>query len=462
MTSTPVKSVSASLMDMTVSQTGKNAQGAGDFQKVWDSQKSKGAADGGVRGSAGRPAHRGSSLKARERQVVQSDDRQPVEELSPEEQEQAAEVMGAAAQQLMERLMESFGVSAEELQTAMSELGMEQMDILDAGAFSNLFMKLGGAADPYALLTDSALYERYQALTGQLRETLAESAEALGMDLGKLLRFLEKSPGAEPMEVPAAEDRQPVFVAETEDVLTTETSQPSVEKPQEPTEGQMSEEGNPSDGQPENERQIDLPAPKLKKEQFQPGLRQTAKTEQFQLGLQQTAETAQFRFGLQQTAEAVQSSPWSTDTREIMNQILDYMKLNLNGDSTSLEMQLHPASLGTVQVQIASRGGAVTANFIAQNEAVKTALETQMVQLREQFDAQGIKVEAIEVTVQTHEFERNLDEQGRGRGSQEPERRGRIRRINLSHPVSPETMDEEDALEAEMMAADGRTVDYTA
>ena len=126
-------------------------------------------------------------------------------------------------------------------------------------------------------------------------------------------------------------------------------------------------------------------------------------------------------------------------------------------------MQLHPASRGTVQVQIASRGGAVTANFITQNEAVKAALESQMVQLIERFDEQGVKVEAIEVTVQTHEFERNL-EQGRGRGQQneEPAKKGRIRRINLNDAVSMENMEEEDALAADMMAANGNTVDYTA
>lgn len=84
-----------------------------------------------------------------------------------------------------------------------------------------------------------------------------------------------------------------------------------------------------------------------------------------------------------------------------------------------------------------------------------------MVQLQEQFEEQGIKVEAIEVTVQTHEFEQNL-EQGRGRNQQEPEKRNRTRRINLNDSLVMEAMEEEDALAAEMMAASGSTVDYTA
>ena len=143
-----------------------------------------------------------------------------------------------------------------------------------------------------------------------------------------------------------------------------------------------------------------------------------------------------------------------------MEQILDYMKVQLGSDVTSLEMQLHPASLGTLQIQIASKAGVVTANFITQNEAVKAALESQMVQLKEQFE--GVKVEAIEVTVQTHEFERNLDEQGRGRGGQEPGKKNRTRRVNLNASLMQEGLEEEEALAADMLAAGGSTVDYTA
>ena len=58
-----------------------------------------------------------------------------------------------------------------------------------------------------------------------------------------------------------------------------------------------------------------------------------------------------------------------------------------------------------------------------------------MVQLKESFAEQGVKVEAIEVTVQTHSFEQNL-EQGRGNQSDQESGAGvsrrRTRRINLN------------------------------
>ena len=170
---------------------------------------------------------------------------------------------------------------------------------------------------------------------------------------------------------------------------------------------------------------------------------------------------------VQPQAVEVQTSTatWSTETQDIMRQIMDFMRIQVKPDMSSLEMQLHPESLGTLQVQVASKGGVLTANFVTENETVKAAIESQMVQLKESFAEQGVKVEAIEVTVQTHQFEQNL-EQGRGRQSQEePERRTRTRRIDLSGLDGlniPEEMEEEDQLTAEMMAANGQTVDYTA
>ena len=97
-----------------------------------------------------------------------------------------------------------------------------------------------------------------------------------------------------------------------------------------------------------------------------------------------------------------------------------------------------------------------------QNEQVKEALENQMFQLKEQMNQSQTKVQSVEISVGTHEFERNLD-QGRGDNSQgqEPSRRGRVRRLNLNDPMTAEEPEEEDMLAKDMMEANGNTVDYS-
>lgn len=464
MTSTSVKNVGAALMNLTVSQTNKGAAGAGGFQKVWNGQMSKGASDNGVQNNAksqtGRQVQKGSSLKAKEGQTARENVRKTSETLSPEEQERAAEVLGAAALNLMDQIMDAFGVGEAELQAAMAEIGMEQTDVLDASALSALLMKLGGAEDPYALVTDGELYENYRMLMQKMGDAVSESAESLGADPEQLIQLLDRGLAEEP-EMNAAEALIDVQKA----AGTTEQSG-SVQTDAERTEDGLAETGNGLTAGITEEAVSKNPEAENQTGGRQEGERQsdgkTERGQQFNLFVQNLG-TEPFQPGLQQTGDTAHSSPWSTDTQEIMNQILDYMKLQLNADSTSLEMQLHPASLGTLQVQIASKGGVVTANFITQNEAVKAALETQMIQLKAQFEEQGVKVEAIEVTVQTHEFERNLDEQGRGRGGQEQAsgRRNRTRRIDLNDPLSLAAMEDEDTLTAELMAADGSTVNYT-
>ena len=151
--------------------------------------------------------------------------------------------------------------------------------------------------------------------------------------------------------------------------------------------------------------------------------------------------------------------------REIMDQILDYMKIQLKPGMEQLEMQLHPESLGTVHIQITSKAGEITAQFHVQNESVKAALESQISELKENLRDQGVKVEAVEVTVESHGFESNLW-QGQDRderASYQNSRKG-PRRINLNalDEEFEEAADEEERLTAEMMRVNGGTVDYTA
>ena len=103
------------------------------------------------------------------------------------------------------------------------------------------------------------------------------------------------------------------------------------------------------------------------------------------------------------------------------------------------------------------------------NQLVKEALESQIVELRQTLQQQGIKVEAVEVTVETHEFEENLEKQAmqeqQMKEQQEQEQKKHAARRNLNaselEEIS-ELMSEEETLAARMMLEQGNQVDYTA
>lgn len=460
MTSTSVKEVSSLFTKMAVVQTSQNKVGGTGFQNIWNNQMNKSAMENpsqdNIAGAAkeqgvsGEQLRKGSSLKVKESQVAEEE---PVQELSPEEVEKAAEVLGTAALELMQEIADAFGITMEELQAAMDSLGMSQMDVLDASKLSSLLLQLGGAEDLSALVTDGELYDAYRMLMGQLENVLDESAQAMGTSKEEMLSLLQNG-----FEQNAAleedvnltgqlagtvnEQKQDMATEDTpaseEPAMNAGMSQKAVQETEEAQnqgEGQSRGEERHAGRNTEREPQLNLFLQNLKAEQFQPGVGQAQ--------------------------DVAGANPWSESTQDIMNQILDYMKLQLDADTTNLEMQLHPASLGTLQIQLASKAGVVTANFIAQNEAVKAALEVQMVQLKEQFEEQGIKVESIQVTVQTHEFERNLDEQGRGR-NQQPEKKNRTRRINLNGSLSTENPETEESKAVDRIATGSSTVEYTA
>ncbi len=159
----------------------------------------------------------------------------------------------------------------------------------------------------------------------------------------------------------------------------------------------------------------------------------------------------------------------SAQTTDIINQIVSSASTTISETVSRMEMELNPQNLGRMIMQVQQEGDVVTAKLIAQNENVKNALETQMMQLRQSLEEKGIKVNAVEISVGTHEFERNLEEgmsqqfnEANGE-RQQNSARGRTRNLNRDELDGlGEELTEEEALAATIMRDNGGTVDYSA
>lgn len=467
MTTTSVKDV-GSVLNSGIVPGGNTAKAVEEsFQSVWNSQAGADRADAGQNDSAERAvtskddaAKPGDDLRAKDsaRKDIGKEDTKAAseeskaDELSEEELERIAEVAGTAAAELIQQIAETFGVSVEEVQNLMADMNLEAVDLLQSENLSNLLLQVSGAENTLALLTDEQLYSDFQMLMEQGKAALEQCSEATGMSAEELAQALEQlqadADGAESVLDELQVD-EPVVEINTQDEGENDTFLQAKDAAQ--SQVQTAENAalagsqtNDGAGNGENAQANAGNAGNL--------VLQTIQSENAQP---------------QVAAAEAPVSVWSAETQDMMQQIMDYMRVQVKPDVSSLEMQLHPASLGTLQIHVASEGGVLTANFVTENETVKAAIESQMVQLKESFAEQGVKVDAIEVTVQTHQFEQNL-EQGRERhpqGETSGAGRTRTRRINLSGLDGlelPEELDEEDQLTAEMMAANGQTVDYTA
>jgi flagellar hook-length control protein FliK len=157
------------------------------------------------------------------------------------------------------------------------------------------------------------------------------------------------------------------------------------------------------------------------------------------------------------------------ELQSLMDQMDGLARTFASSDGTTVEMQLNPENLGRLTLSVSEKQGNVTAQIIASNEQVKEALQTQIVELRASLQAQGVKVQAVEVTVATHEFEQNLDGNTSANGQEQEEARQQAaqttRRRNLDFHSLDELsglMSEEETLAAQIMRDNGGSVDYTA
>lgn len=156
----------------------------------------------------------------------------------------------------------------------------------------------------------------------------------------------------------------------------------------------------------------------------------------------------------------------SVETKTIISQIVESFALNQGIDETSIQMQLNPENLGKLFINVTAKEGAVSASIVATNEVVKEALETQIIALKENLNQAGVKVDAVEVTVASHEFERNL-EQNNTKDEQQAmyQEKNSNRRKNIDSSILDNQvgiMTEEETLVAKMMLENGNSIDYTA
>lgn len=88
----------------------------------------------------------------------------------------------------------------------------------------------------------------------------------------------------------------------------------------------------------------------------------------------------------------------------IVNQVVEQIKVTMGRETTSMQLQLNPESLGKVLISVTANHGVMTANFTVQSEEAKEALQSQMFSLREALESRNLKVDAVEVEVSDFAF----------------------------------------------------------
>lgn len=358
---------------------------------------------------------------------------QAVESQTPE---QGEAVLGEALEsvvQLKEQIAKILDISLDELEKVMVESGFTAMDLLNPNTLQDLLLQVNGVNEPTELLTNEDLCNQMKELL-QTVETFTEAvdlqefskaSEALAStEFGEVLEQTEQ-----PTDI--KQDLKPVDEYSKEEVPVTKEPVITVEKEETPGREQNQFSRNKS-----NEH-TDF---------------QDAQLSQF---VQKLSES------VQQTGQVeMDSVERLQQMQDIVNQVVEKIKVTLSSDSTSMEMQLNPENLGKVNVSVVSKNGEMTATFVVENQLAKEALESQMTTLRESFNEQGIKVEAIEVMVAEQGLSQDQFSNQNGEGSfqNQNKRRGNLGKLRGLDDGKEETEEEE---EVQAIRSNG-TVDFSA
>ena len=373
-----------------------------------------------------------------------------------------------AAKELVGEISKVLDIPLEKVEEAMEVLGLTAVDLFDPTNLKQLLLNLTDSTDELSLVTDEGLYSNLQELFGTVNDTLGTLQEKLGLDADELKALLSEI---------SAEEKQPV---DTQEPVMT----PVGEEPRVSVEGmkdyavsvekdggtvQIKVTVDDASGQKHvSEQMTDTAKPEAEPLTKKGQEADTGHKEEGNAGQNAGNAFLQHLTGHTEEVEAPAERPVYTqpETNQIMDQIVEYMKINIKPETQELEMQLHPASLGTVHVQLAAKDGVITAQFAAQNETVKAVLETQMIQLKEQFEEQGIKVDAVEVTVAGHAYGEQFGGEQEATDQENKGAKKNARRINLNLDEMDEEgldeLDDSERIAVEMMQANGGTVDYTA
>ena len=358
---------------------------------------------------------------------------------------QEAEGDDLKAELLSNKLKKLLNVDDETLQNLLQTAGLTMQDLLDPAVMKDFILQINDATSVDLLIDESLnnLMQQAMQLLDEVLNVVDETVISTEVPVEELLPEESSSAQTEPQEtVVDAEKPQTVEAKETvaqttpeEDV--TRTDGKSVETQTVDTEVQVTV-------QTEDAGDSDASADMMKQN-----------AEGVISNLNQAMAQA--------TGEEIAATPFDTSVTQtdIVRQVVDEIRVNLSKDVTSMTLQLNPEQLGKVQIHVSTKNGVMQAQIIAETEAAKAAVESGLAVLKEAFENQDLKVDAIEVMVGTPDY--FMEESGAEAQMEQKEQKSG----NSTGPVnftgnSDDDIIEDVSLETEMMKAQGNQVNYMA
>ncbi len=337
---------------------------------------------------------------------------------------------------IKDAIKEEFDVSDEDIKVAMELLGLTALDLLSTAKVAELIEQLTGT-DALTLITNEDMMQSFNNIINVVDEANADIASMLGVkteEVGIVLGQNDIAP-----------------VVNSEDTAKQDNVKESDAK---------NADDNINQTVDNQESLSEVLAKKITTESDGKAKNNMSESNEANNKVTYADVADNMISNITDTfADIITEDISTVKEADIVNQVIDSVKLMASRELTSMEVMLNPEHLGSVHITVTARNGIVSAQIAAQNEQVKTALENQMVTLREQFESQGLKVDAVEITVMAHSFEA-----GQNFGQSESERKQGESKVHRKLDLSSFDDELEEDLESTAPApkAEGSSVEYLA
>ena len=354
------------------------------------------------------------------------------------------EDVAQAVSDIKNKIKETMDVSDEDIENAMEQLGIGIVDLLDPQSVTDLVIALSGNSDSLEFLTDASAVANLEDIINTVDEITQNLTETYNIDITSVKDivkdFENDSDEAVASEQPVNKQITDYQDDKQNEKAVTEDTKESItdviaEKTEVKSEAAFTDEKkNDSDTHLQDKNND---------------------------GIEKI--TSDMTQSIQKAFSEVVDETSAVNEVDIVRQVVEQIKVTTTQQLSSIEVMLNPENLGKVHVAVTVKQGSVTAQLTAQNEQVKAALENQMTALKEQFNNQGVKVEAVEITVQSHGFESEQNLEGNNSNQAQQEKKSH-RKLDLS---SLEGLDESDMTSEEIRAKDAivngnSSVEYSA
>lgn len=325
------------------------------------------------------------------------------------------EKVNDVVQNVKDTIKEELDVSDEDIAKAMEVLGITDNDLLSVVKVTELVSALTGA-DSITLITDDDMSGKLTSVLDAVNTAQEDVADMLNTDVDDAVLVIRT-------DAVVKKDTDETAVKNTDSSITDNQSVSETESLSDVLAAKVTAQGSSKHEESTGEHTGE----------------QNHNTQSYGGVADSIIQSMKDSF-----ADIVTEDTSRVSEADIVNQVIDQIKLSSGRELTSIEVMLNPERLGSVHVTVTAKNGILSAQIAAQNEQVKTALENQVTALKENFQNQGIKVEAVEITVMTHQFEA-----GQNFGQNESERKQSEQKINKKLNLSDYMDDEDETVSAQ-------------